>query len=101
MELTYSVHVHKVEVRKNSAGKTVSYRVGWLVERLPLWRETFKTAAQADSFRSELIAATKRGEPFDGATGRPASDNRKAASPAWFAFAQDSGVPQITTHRVL
>jgi integrase len=89
MKLTYSVTVHKVESRKNKQGKVVSHRVRWLVETLPLWHETFKTFAQADAFRSELIAATKKGEPFNVATGRPVSDSRNVASPAWFAFAQD------------
>jgi len=89
MRLTYSVTIYKVEPRKNSRGKVVSYRVRWLVEALPLWQETFKNDAQADSFRSELLTAAKKGEPFDVATGLPASANRKVASPAWFAFAQD------------
>lgn len=83
---TYAVRILKVEPRKNDAGKTISYRVRWLVDG-ETFRETFKTGAHADAFRSELMTAAKRGEAFDCETGLPAGSVRKDPGPTWFAFA--------------
>ncbi|MGW6398918.1 tyrosine-type recombinase/integrase [Streptomyces sp. NPDC055134] len=51
------------------------------------WREPFDTAALADSFRSELITATRRGEAFDRETGRPVSHESGASAVNWYDFA--------------
>ncbi len=86
METTYDVKVLKVEKRKNAAGKVTSLRVHWTVDG-KRWREPFSNAAQADSFRADLIAAARRGEPFNVSTGRPVSHTRKAAGPTWYTLA--------------
>ena len=40
------------------------------------WRESFRTAAQSDSFRSELTIAARKGEAFSTRTGQPVSWQR-------------------------
>jgi integrase len=52
-------------------------------------KERFKTQALADSFRSELVAAARRGEAFDIATGRPVSASRPRRDMNWLEFASD------------
>ncbi|HEY3867161.1 MAG TPA: tyrosine-type recombinase/integrase [Actinocrinis sp.] len=86
MNTTYDVKVLTIEKRKNAAGKVTSYRVHWTVDG-ERWKESFPNAAQADSFRSDLIAAARRGEAFRTDTGRPASHARKAPGPTWYTFA--------------
>jgi hypothetical protein len=51
------------------------------------WREGFRTAAQADSFRSALLTATRKGEAFSLATGRPMAWERTKADISWYEFA--------------
>lgn len=41
-----------------------------------LWRKGFRNAALADSFRSSLLTAARKGEPFSLTTGRPMSWSR-------------------------
>jgi integrase len=58
---TYDARGYRTEVYK---GKEVAtYHVRWKVGG-KLWREGFRTAAQADSFRSALSAAARKGEAF-------------------------------------
>lgn len=84
-ETTLDVRVWGVKKREGARGTT--YRVRWIVagqER----RETFTRSKQADGFRSELVSATRRGEPFDLATGRPVSSVREdVATVSWFELA--------------
>jgi hypothetical protein len=69
-ETTYDARVYRTEVYK---GKEVTtYHVRWKVGG-KLWREGFRTAAQADSFRSVRLTAARKGEAFSLATGRPAA----------------------------
>ena len=42
-----------------------TYRVRWKVGGR-LWKEGFRKSAQADSFRSALLTATRKGEAFSG-----------------------------------
>jgi hypothetical protein len=49
----------------------------------------FKTYALADSFRSELLIAAKKGEPFDTTTGQPLSALKADHTTDWFAFARE------------
>ena len=86
MNTTYDVKVLTIEKRKNAAGKVTSYRVHWTVDG-KRWKESFPNAAQADSFRADLLAAARRGEPFRTDTGRPFSCARKATGPTWYVFA--------------
>ena len=51
------------------------------------WKTTFKTAALADSFRSDLLSAARKGEAFDTSTGRPLSMLRASKGMSWYAFA--------------
>jgi integrase len=52
-----------------------------------LWKEGFRNAAQADSFRSALLTAARKGEPFSLATGRPTVWERAKADTSWYEFA--------------
>jgi hypothetical protein len=64
---TYDARVYRTEVYKGS--EVTTYKVRWKVGGR-LWKEGFRTAAQADSFRSALLTAARRGEAFSLATGR-------------------------------
>ncbi|WP_432986323.1 tyrosine-type recombinase/integrase [Dactylosporangium sp. CA-233914] len=50
-------------------------------------KEPFKTAALAESFRSELVAAARKGEAFYVDTGLPVSMSRTNADMSWYDFA--------------
>ena len=52
-----------------------------------LWKEGFRNAAQADSFRSALLTAARKGEAFSFATGRPMTWERAKADTNWYEFA--------------
>jgi integrase len=81
---TYDVRVYRSEVYKGV--KVTTYRVRWKAGKR-LWREGFRTAAQADSFRSALLTAARKGELFSLATGRPTAWERKKADTTWYEFA--------------
>jgi hypothetical protein len=86
MDTTYAVSIWKITTYEGKRRKT--YNVRWKVGKEE-FREPFKTHALADSFRSELITAAKKGEPFDTATGRPLSVLRANNNTDWFAFASE------------
>jgi hypothetical protein len=76
---TFDARVYQTEVYEGR--EVTTYRVRWKVGG-KLWREGFRTAAQADSFRSALLTAARKGKAFSLATGRPAVwEQRKARSP--------------------
>src|SRR6478752_1344360 len=52
-----------------------TYRARWMVAQKE-WHESFTTRALAESFRADLLSLARQGEPFDIATGRPASWQR-------------------------
>jgi integrase len=81
---TYDVRVWKTE--KYQGSRVTTYSVRWKVEERR-WRKSFRTAAQAESFRAELLAATRKGEAFDTATGRPVSVTRSEKTVSWYDFA--------------
>ena len=81
---TYDARVYRTEVYKGKAVTT--YHARWKVGG-KLWREGFRTAAQADSFRSALLTAARKGEAFSLATGRPAAWERTKADITWYEFA--------------
>ncbi len=83
-EISYDARVYKTEVYKGS--RVTTYKVRWKVGRR-LWKEAFRTAAQADSFRSALLTAARKGEAFSLATGRPTAWERYRAEPSWYDFA--------------
>jgi len=66
---TYDVRVYRTEVYKGS--EVTTYWVRWKVGTR-LWKEAFRKAAQADSFRSALMTAARKGEAFSLGTGRRA-----------------------------
>ncbi|MFI7462802.1 tyrosine-type recombinase/integrase [Nonomuraea sp. NPDC049646] len=84
-DLSYDVRIHGIEKRKNTDGVVTSFRLSWKVSG-EAWKESFRTAAQADAFRSELMTAARRGEPFSRTTGRPASWTRKPTVLTWYEF---------------
>ncbi|WUD75271.1 site-specific integrase [Streptomyces sp. NBC_00510] len=84
METTFDVRVYKILIYKGS--RKTSYTVRWVVAGKP-FRETFGTSALADSFRSDLVSATRRGEAFSVSTGRPVSHQSGASAVNWYAFA--------------
>jgi integrase len=81
---TYDVRVYRTDVYKGV--KVTTYRVRWKAGDRE-WRQGFRTAAQADSFRSALLTAARKGEAFSLATGRPTAWEREKAETTWYAFA--------------
>lgn len=82
--ISYNVRVGKTDVYRGT--KVTTYWVRWTVEGEP-FKEPFRKDAQADSFRSELVAASRKGEAFSTVTGRPASWARTASEMSWYEFA--------------
>lgn len=86
MDTSYDVRIWKVEVY---AGKrTTSYAVKWAVAGRR-FRETFRTVALADAFRSELVTASRKGEAFGVESGRPVSMERAQRRVSWLAFSRE------------
>jgi integrase len=83
---SYDVKVWKIETYRGS--RATSYRVRWSVAGRQ-WRESFRTLALADAFRSELVKAARRGEAFVVETGRPVSMERAAREVNWLVFARE------------
>jgi len=81
---TYDARVYRTEVYKGS--EVTTYKVRWKVGGR-LWKAGFRTAAQADSFRSALLTAARRGEAFSLATGRPTAWEREKGATSWYEFA--------------
>jgi hypothetical protein len=59
MDTSFDVKIWKIRVRKGA--RKTSYVVRWMVAGRE-WQDTFGTDGQADSFRSTLITATRKGE---------------------------------------
>ncbi len=83
METTYDVRVYKTEVYRGK--RTSSHTVRWKTAQRA-WRRTFRNAAQADVFRAELLAAARKGEAFNVATGEPVSWQRDDPGMTWYEF---------------
>ena len=84
MDTTYDVRIWNVEERKGK--RRTAYHVVWFVagER---YKKVFDTAALADSFRSDLVSAARKGEAFDTASGLPVSMARAGKDMSWYEFA--------------
>lgn len=81
---SYDIKIWNIETR---AWKTkTSYRVTWFVAKERFDRP-FATFPLAESFRSDLVAAARRGEAFDCVQGLPVSMLRGEADMPFFAFA--------------
>ncbi|MBB5871984.1 integrase [Allocatelliglobosispora scoriae] len=84
-ETTYDVRIWKTEVYKGKRATT--HYVRWVVAGRSL-REPFTSAPLADGFRSDLVAAARKGEAFHIESGLPVSMVRQQnASMTWYAFA--------------
>jgi len=86
MNLSYDVKIWRIEKRVHT--RKTTYRVVWFVAK-QRFSEKFETDALADSFRSDLVAASRRGEAFDVIEGRPVSMLRAEKTMTWFDFAQN------------
>ena len=84
MATSYDVRVWSIDVYRGT--RTTSYIVRWRVMK-QRFKERFKTRALADSFRSELLTAARKGEAFDVDTGRPTSMTQAARDVSWHDFA--------------
>jgi site-specific recombinase XerC len=85
-DTTYDVRVYRTEVYRGT--KVTTYKVRWRTDRR-LWKEDFRNAALADSFRSSLLTAARKGEAFSLNTGRPVSWERKESTVTWYALTLD------------
>lgn len=83
-ETSYNVRFYKTKVYKGK--KVTTYYVRWKVDNRE-WQEPFRNIAQADSFRSELVTAARKGEAFSIETGRPVTWQRAACEMSWYEFA--------------
>ncbi|MGH3567056.1 MAG: tyrosine-type recombinase/integrase [Pseudonocardia sp.] len=87
MSATFDVRVWEITYYRGT--RATSYIVRWKVGRRE-WKERYRTRALADSFRSELVAASRKGEAFVTETGRPVSAARSSQEGvAWLDFACD------------
>jgi len=81
--ISYNVRVFKTKVYNGK--KVTTHYVRWKVDGQER-QEPFRNAAQADSFRSALLTAARKGEAFSIDTGRPAAWQRTASEMTWFEF---------------
>ncbi len=84
MPTTYNVRIWKTKVYEGKRGNT--YYVRWIVDGKE-WKEPFKGSALAESFRSDLVVAARKGEAFDIESGRPVSMQRTNRDMSWYEFA--------------
>jgi hypothetical protein len=84
MNTTYDVRIWQIEEYKGK--RTTTYKVVWIVAGRR-WKESYKTAALAESFRSDLLSAARKGEAFDVESGRPVSMVRTGREMNWYEFA--------------
>jgi integrase len=83
---TYDVRVYRTEVYQGT--RVTTYKVRWKTDRR-VWKQGFRNAALADSFRSSLLTAARKGEAFSLSTGRPVSWTRDEPSLTWYALTLD------------
>src|SRR5215472_2410441 len=83
---TYDVWVYRTEVYKGA--KVTTYKVRWKTD-CRLWKKGFRNAALADSFRSSLLTAARKGEAFSLTTGRPVFWARDGSIVTWYALTLD------------
>ena len=81
--ITYNVRVWRTEIYKGA--KVTTYKVRWIVGHRE-WKEAYRNSAQAESFRSSLLAAARKGGAFDINTGRPVSWGREENDVSWYDF---------------
>ena len=86
MITSYDVRVWAIRVRKD---RPKPYMVRWKVGTGVPKAKSFRTLALADSFRSGLVQAMRRGEAFDTDSGLPESQFRERQSITWYQHALD------------
>jgi hypothetical protein len=79
------VRIWAIHVRK---GRPKPYMVRWKAGTA-VFAKSFTTRGLADSFRSGLVQATRRGEAFDTVTGQPEAQAREQATVTWYQHAVD------------
>jgi integrase len=84
MTTTYDVRIWAVETQRNR-GKP-SYRVRWMTAGRKRGR-FFATRTLAESFRTDLLRASRRGEAFEIESGLPVHMARIAREMSWYDFA--------------
>lgn len=84
-ETSYDVRFYRTRVYKGKKVRT--YTVRWLVAGEEFTEPFRNNVAQADSFRSDLVSAARKGEAFSTETGRPVSWQRAANEMTWYEFA--------------
>ncbi|GII01748.1 tyrosine-type recombinase/integrase [Planobispora takensis] len=83
--ITYDARVYKTEVYKGA--KVTTYYVRWKTGNKP-WKKAFRNSTQAESFRSSLVSAARKGEAFSLDAGEPISWGRTSqAEMNWYDFA--------------
>ncbi|HKR51688.1 MAG TPA: integrase, partial [Pseudonocardiaceae bacterium] len=82
--ITYDVRVWKTEQCTGQRG--ITYKVRWVVAGRQR-KKAFGTKALADSFRSELMTALRKGQPFDTTTGRSFAGQGVTENESWYVFA--------------
>ncbi|TKT01662.1 tyrosine-type recombinase/integrase [Streptomyces lasalocidi] len=82
----HSYDVRLWSVRKRNS-KVAPYQLRWLVGG-EQFQEKFATKTLADSRRSELLSAARKGEPFDTETGLPVSEVRERNRTSWYSHAR-------------
>lgn len=86
MPTTYDVRMEAIQKNKLAGKNRYSYTVRWRVAgRRP--KKTYATYTLADSRRSELVSAMRRGEAFDIETGLPESELRAKEAIGFYGFA--------------
>ncbi|GAB3583363.1 hypothetical protein GCM10027445_58020 [Amycolatopsis endophytica] len=86
METSHDVRIWAIETVRGK--RRTTYRVRWLVAGKK-FGEYFATVGLADSFRSDLVTASRKGEAFDTESGLPVLLMRKLATKPWFEFARE------------
>lgn len=84
MDTTFDVRIYKTDVYRGT--RTTTYKVRWQVAR-KRFKKPFKTSALAESFRSQLVAAARKGEAFRTDDGLPVSMARATRAMGWYDLA--------------
>ncbi|MEV7170763.1 site-specific integrase [Streptomyces sp. NPDC093224] len=84
MDTTYDVKLWKTSVYEGK--KKTTHTVRWELAGRE-WRKPFATGPLAESFRSGLVTAARKGEAFSLSTGLPVSYQSGAAGVKWYDFA--------------
>ncbi len=86
MNLSYEVRVQGIRTQKGVQRDTHTAR--WVVGG-KRFGKSFRTKALAESFRSELLIAERRGVAFDMESGLPEPMARKLSAQSWLTLAMD------------